>query len=48
MPGESFGAAAAGHVRVALTQPEEVLGSAMARLARLADGLAERQPARSA
>ena len=40
MPGESFGAAAAGHVRVALTIPEKALGPAMARIARLADRLA--------
>jgi arginine:pyruvate transaminase len=40
MPGESFGAAAAGHVRVALTAPEDALGPAMARIARLAERLA--------
>ena len=33
MPGESFGAAAAGHVRVALTVPEETLIPAIARIA---------------
>ncbi|MGF1446628.1 MAG: pyridoxal phosphate-dependent aminotransferase [Pikeienuella sp.] len=32
MPGESFGAAASGHVRVALTVPEAVLGPALAGL----------------
>ncbi len=40
MPGESFGAAAAGHVRVALTQPEEVLAEALPRLVRFAEELA--------
>jgi arginine:pyruvate transaminase len=39
MPGESFGAAAAGHVRVALTRPEEVLVPALRRLARLVEEL---------
>ncbi|GAB5446405.1 pyridoxal phosphate-dependent aminotransferase [Gymnodinialimonas sp.] len=32
MPGESFGAAAAGHVRVALTLPDEVFSEALDRL----------------
>lgn len=32
MPGESFGVAAAGHVRVALTLPDEVFAEAMDRL----------------
>lgn len=41
LPGESFGAAAAGHVRVALTVPEAALGDAIARMARLADRLAQ-------
>jgi arginine:pyruvate transaminase len=46
MPGESFGAAAAGHVRVALTVPDDPLRSAMTRVAALAARLAaERQPA---
>lgn len=36
MPGESFGAAGAGHVRVALTRPEAELADAMRRLARFA------------
>ncbi|MEM1130694.1 MAG: pyridoxal phosphate-dependent aminotransferase [Pseudomonadota bacterium] len=36
MPGESFGKAAAGHVRIALTVPEAQLTDAMARLASLA------------
>jgi arginine:pyruvate transaminase len=44
MPGESFGAAAAGHVRVALTVPEDALGPAMTRIARLADRLAGSEP----
>jgi arginine:pyruvate transaminase len=33
MPGESFGAAAAGHLRVALTAPEDALSAAMGKLA---------------
>ncbi len=37
MPGESFGAAAAGHVRVAMTLPDEAFGEAMARLLAFAD-----------
>jgi len=32
MPGESFGKAAAGHLRLALTQPEEVLRDAVSRI----------------
>jgi arginine:pyruvate transaminase len=36
MPGESFGAAAAGHVRVALTAADGVLDEALGRLARFA------------
>jgi arginine:pyruvate transaminase len=48
MPGESFGAAAAGHVRVALTVPDAALGDAMARMAALADRLADAAPPRSA
>jgi arginine:pyruvate transaminase len=37
MPGESFGAAAAGHVRIALTAPDAALADALARLARFAE-----------
>lgn len=33
MPGESFGASAAGHVRIALTVPDDVLAPALATLA---------------
>ena len=40
MPGESFGAAAAGHIRIALTVDDAVLEDAIARLLRLAAGLA--------
>ncbi len=40
MPGESFGAAAAGHVRVALTVPEATLLPALRSLAAAADRLA--------
>lgn len=40
MPGESFGAAAAGHVRVALTAEDEALAEALERLAGLAGRLA--------
>ncbi|MDT8344416.1 MAG: pyridoxal phosphate-dependent aminotransferase, partial [Thermohalobaculum sp.] len=40
MPGESFGTAAAGHLRVALTRPEAELREALARLTAFADGLA--------
>ncbi len=36
MPGESFGRAAAGHVRIALTQPEAVLVPALETVARVA------------
>jgi arginine:pyruvate transaminase len=32
MPGESFGAAAAGHIRVALTLPDDLFGEALDRL----------------
>jgi arginine:pyruvate transaminase len=32
MPGESFGAAAAGHIRVAMTVADEVFVAALARL----------------
>ncbi|RMH50227.1 MAG: pyridoxal phosphate-dependent aminotransferase [Alphaproteobacteria bacterium] len=41
MPGESFGRAAAGHVRVALTVAEERLDAALRRLAALAGRLAD-------
>lgn len=40
MPGESFGAAAAGHVRIALTVPDEQLTDAMGRIAEFADRIA--------
>lgn len=40
MPGESFGGAAAGHLRVALTVPEDELVPALRRLAAYADRLA--------
>ena len=38
MPGESFGMATAGHVRVSLCNPVEILGEAAARLKRYAAG----------
>ncbi len=38
MPGASFGEAAAGHVRISLCQPEEVLQEAASRLRRFASG----------
>ncbi|MEM6438078.1 MAG: aminotransferase class I/II-fold pyridoxal phosphate-dependent enzyme [Pseudomonadota bacterium] len=38
MPGESFGDAAAGHLRVALTVPDETLGDALERIADFAEG----------
>jgi arginine:pyruvate transaminase len=38
MPGASFGHAAEGHVRIALTQPDEVLKEAASRLRRFAAG----------
>ncbi len=41
MPGESFGAAGAGHLRVALTAPEEALVPALRRLAAFAAARAE-------
>ena len=45
MPGESFGAAAAGHVRIALTTEDAALVEALGRLAALAGALAgERAP----
>lgn len=37
MPGESFGTAAAGHIRVALTVPDDDLRAALVRLAQFAD-----------
>ena len=40
MPGESFGAAAAGHVRIALTAEDAALEAALRRLADLADARA--------
>ena len=40
MPGESFGKAAAGHVRIALTVPDEQLADAMKRIADFADRVA--------
>ena len=40
MPGESFGRAAAGHVRVALTVPDAALGTALDRIAEAARTLA--------
>ncbi len=45
MPGESFGCAAAGHIRIAMTVPDEALGDAMARIAALGDRIAQEQPA---
>lgn len=43
MPGESFGAAASGHLRVALTVEDEALEEALRRLASLAGRLADRR-----
>ncbi|WP_172295858.1 pyridoxal phosphate-dependent aminotransferase [Pseudoruegeria sp. HB172150] len=40
MPGESFGKCAAGHIRVALTVPDDQLTDALHRLVRFAEGLA--------
>ncbi len=40
MPGESFGRATAGHVRVALTRPEDELVAGLTRMARFAEGCA--------
>ena len=40
MPGESFGQAAAGHVRVALTLPDDLFSEAIARLIGFVEGLA--------
>ena len=39
MPGESFGRAAAGHLRVALTLPDTAFAEAISRMIRFADGL---------
>ena len=39
MPGESFGAAAAGHLRVALTLPDEDLKEALRRIVAFAEAL---------
>ena len=41
MPGESFGAAAGGHIRVALTQPAPILIDALGRIADLAQRLGD-------
>lgn len=40
MPGESFGAAAAGHIRVALTVPDDELAAALTRIGTFATNLA--------
>lgn len=45
MPGESFGAAAAGHIRVALTLPDDQFGEAANRLIRFANLCAARDGA---
>lgn len=47
MPGESFGKAAAGHVRVAMTVEDETFADALARLAALAGRLAAEAERRS-
>ena len=39
MPGESFGEAATGHIRVALTQPDDILADALDTIARFAGTL---------
>ena len=39
MPGSSFGEAAAGHIRISLGQPEEVLADAATRIRPLRCGL---------
>jgi arginine:pyruvate transaminase len=44
MPGESFGSAAAGHIRIAMTVPDEDLGRAVARIVALADRIAGERP----
>jgi arginine:pyruvate transaminase len=43
MPGESFGEAAAGHIRISLCQPEDVLREAATRLKRFVAGRRPRQ-----
>lgn len=48
MPGESFGRAAAGHVRIAMTVPDEELGQAITRIAALAERIARETPAAAA
>lgn len=40
MPGESFGRAAAGHIRIAMTVPDEELGRAVARIVAFAERVA--------
>lgn len=45
MPGESFGKAAAGHVRIALTRPDDELSAALARITAFADRLAAERAA---
>ncbi len=45
MPGESFGRAAAGHVRVALTTRDAALAEALGRIAAFADRLAQERAA---
>ena len=40
MPGESFGAAAAGHIRVAMTVDDEIFADAFARILRFAERFA--------
>ncbi|MEM7669446.1 MAG: aminotransferase class I/II-fold pyridoxal phosphate-dependent enzyme, partial [Pseudomonadota bacterium] len=45
MPGESFGQATAGHLRIALTVPEAELTDALTRIARFAAQLAETRAA---
>ena len=41
MPGESFGAAAAGHVRIAMTIDDERFADALKRLVNFAKGLTQ-------
>ena len=47
MPGESFGAAAAGHVRISLTAADDDMAEACRRIVRFSKGLAARSPIRS-
>ena len=42
-PGESFGEATAGHIRISLCQPDAVLAEAARRIRRHADNLAQRE-----